>query len=85
VRYSIDLFFLGLVGAVAAWAGRAPSDPPARAGYLCAPVVAVARTALALEAALSDDGLVIPPMHPRFDPERSCTRLVLLLAADEAS
>jgi len=82
-RLSVDLLFLGLIGAIAGWFARAPADPPARAAYLCAPVIAVAGAAAHLEAAMTDDGRVTPPEPPwRFDPGRACLRVVTRVSED---
>ena len=84
-RLSVDLFLLGLLGALASWFARAPADPPARAAYLCAPVIAVAGAAAHLEAAMTDDGRTVPPTPPwRFDPGRACMRLVISLSEEPA-
>jgi len=78
--------FLGLVGVVAGWLARAPADPPGRAAYLCAPVILVASTAAHLEAAMNDDGRVIPAEPPwRFDPGGACMRLVQRVSEDLGS
>ena len=80
MRYTVDLFALGLVFTAAGWLARAPAQPEARAAYLCRPV-AVASGALArLEAALSDAGQVIPARHAWL-PEvpLDCERMVLRL------
>lgn len=80
-RLSVDLLFLALIGAVASWFARAPQDPPARAAYLCGPVIVVGRVASQLENALVDEGNTIAPTPPwRPDPGRVCTRLVMRLS-----
>jgi len=85
-RLSVDLVFLALVGAAMAWIARAPADPPARAAYLCEPVIAVASAAALLQAAVLDDGNTIAPTAPwRPDPGRVCMRLVFSLSQDPAS
>ena len=84
-RLSVDLIFLGLIAAVANWIAHAPSDPPARAAYLCAPVIAVAGAAAHLEAAMNDDGSTVAATPPwRFDPGRACLRVVTSLSEDPA-
>jgi len=82
-RLSVDLMFLGLIAAVAGWLARAPAAPPARAAYLCAPVITVAGLAAQLDAALMDDERIVPVEPPwRFDPGRACTRLVVRVSQD---
>jgi hypothetical protein len=82
-RLSVDLIFLGLIGAVVGWLARAPADPPARAAYLCAPVIVLAGTAAHLGAAMADDDRIAPPEPPwRFDPGRACMRLVVRVSED---
>jgi len=80
-RLSIDLLFLAFIGAVASWFSHAPEDPPARAAYLCGPIIVVGRVATQLENALVDDGNTIAPTPPwRPDPGRVCLRLVIRLS-----
>ena len=82
-RLSVDLLFLGLIGAAFGWLARAPSDPPARAAYLCAPVLVVADVAAQLEAAITEDEHVVAPAPPwRLDPGRTCMRVVLRVSED---
>jgi hypothetical protein len=82
-RLSVDLVFLGLIGALVGWLARAPADPPARASYLCTPVIVIASVAAHLETALTDDRQIAPP-EPlwRFDPGRVCVRLVERVSDD---
>lgn len=78
LRASTEFLLLGLVGALVAWASRAPEEPLARAQYFCTPVVAAAQAAGRLESALSDAGQVVPPDHGwRLDPQRDCPRVLL--------
>ncbi len=80
-RLSVDLLFLALIGAIAHWFSHAPEDPPARAAYLCAPVIVVGRVATQLENALADNGNTIAPTPIwRPDPGRVCLRLVTRLS-----
>ena len=80
-RLSVDLLVLALAGAVAAWIARAPADPPARAAYLCEPVIVAANAAAQLHAAVVDDGNTIAPTPPwRLDPGRVCMRLVVSMS-----
>jgi len=82
-RLSVDLIFLGLIAAVANWIAHAPADPPARAAYLCTPVIVVAGAAAHLEAAMDDDGRTVAPTPPwRFDPGRACLRVITSLSED---
>lgn len=82
-RLSVDLIFLSFIAAIVGWACRAPADPHARAAYLCAPIALVGATAAHLEAAMADNGSVAPPEPPwRFNPGRSCRRVVAQVAED---
>jgi hypothetical protein len=81
VRFTYNLFVVGLLGAILAWVDRAPHDPLARAAYLCKPVQGAARAAIALQGALGNDGAVEPAIDPwRFHPGASCERLILRMA-----
>ena len=84
-RLSVDLLFLSLIGAIAAWAARAPADPPARAAYLCEPVMVATNAAAALHAAVLDNGNIIAPT-PAWYPDAGhiCMRLVMGLSQDYA-
>jgi hypothetical protein len=84
-RLSVDLMFLALIGAIAAWVARAPVDPPARAAYLCEPVIVAADAAAYLQAAVVDEGNTIAPTPAwRPDPGRVCMRLVIGLTDTRA-
>ncbi len=84
-RLSVDLLFLALIGTVAAWAARAPTDPPARAAYLCEPVIVASNAAVAVQSALLDEGNTIAPTPAWYpDPGRLCMRVVISLSQDRA-
>jgi hypothetical protein len=82
-RLSVDLLFIGLIGTILGWLARAPADPPARAAYLCAPVIVMASVTAHLESMLADEDRIVPPTPPwRFDAGRACMRLVVRVSED---
>lgn len=77
-RLSVDLLFIGLIGAAVGWAARAPAQPQARAAYLCRPVIVAATTVAQLEALAREDEGVVPPTPPwRSTPGEACQSLVV--------
>jgi hypothetical protein len=82
-RLSVDLLVIGLLGGAVAWAARAPADPPARAAYLCAPVIAASTMAYHLQYALAEESNVVPPTPPwQLDAGRVCLRVVVRVSED---
>jgi hypothetical protein len=82
-RLSVDLFLIGLLGSVVAWASHAPANPPARAAYLCAPLVFASSVTFALESLVADESNVVPPTPRwRFDAGRACGRVVIRVSED---
>jgi len=83
-RLSVDLFFLGLLAALAGWVGHAPAAPEERARYLCAPLGSLSRLATELALSLDDDGQRVPPLPAwRFDAGLTCRRVLENLFAGE--
>jgi hypothetical protein len=77
MRYLHELIGLAAVAAAVSWVQRAPPEPTARARYLCRPVHVAARTVMAVQAMLDDQGRVAPPHSPTGDTvDETCQRMV---------
>ena len=84
MRITVDFLVLGIIGAVAGWAARAPAEPQARAAYLCAPLATLTNTVSRIEALVAREEPIVPPQSrwPQPGLQDQCAQWVAALSAD---